>query len=180
MTTLAPEPRSWEALADRGAHFVLADATKRPIGTAWQKKPRPLTNVLEHVAKKLPVGVIPSSLGSVVIDVDEGGEAALAAVIEKLGPPITWTASQRPDGFHIWYRSATAARNRQWALGGGGGGRPVETGYVRGGHGFVILWDAEKIADGLASDDGRRKPVAPPALGTPAPRRPAMRAAGLA
>ena len=137
MTTLAPEPRSWEALADRGAHFVLADATKRPIGTAWQKKPRPLTNVLEHVAKKLPVGVIPSSLGSVVIDVDEGGEAALAAVIEKLGPPITWTASQRPDGFHIWYRSATAARNRQWALGGGGGD-------VRGGHGFVILWDAEQ------------------------------------
>ena len=152
MRTLTPEPRSWEALADRGAHFVLADATKRPIGTAWQKKPRALADVLKHVAKKLPVGVIPSSLDAVVIDVDEGGEAAVAAVIEKLGPPITWTVSKRAGGFHIWYRSATCARNRQWALGDGAGD-------VRGGHGFVILWDAEKIADGLAHNFDDALPV---------------------
>ena len=152
-----PSPRpdgntALDRLSARGAHFVLADADKKPIGAAWQKKPRPLAAVLKHVAKQLPVGVMPASLDTVVIDVDEGGEPAVAAVIEELGPPLTWTASKRPGGFHIWYRSASAVRNRKWALGNGGGD-------VRGGHGFIILWDAEKIADGLAHNFADALPV---------------------
>ena len=38
-TNLGPNPRiqAFRNLHDRGAHFVLADTQKRPIGKGWQK-----------------------------------------------------------------------------------------------------------------------------------------------
>ncbi len=62
-----------EALLDRGAHYVLAAPGKRPLQSGWQKTPPAFEAVRYHIAKGGLVGVIPASLGAVVIDVDEGG-----------------------------------------------------------------------------------------------------------
>ena len=131
------------ALHARGAHFVLCRPDKRAIATGWQKAPPDLDAVTRHAKSGSLVGVIPWSLGCAVIDVDEGGETGMAAVMAALGGPVTWTPTKRQGGFHIWYRAATAQGNRKWQIG-------EAAGDVRGAKGYVILWDAKKIAAALA------------------------------
>ena len=131
-----PDPLA--ALAERGAHFVLCGADKRPRARRWQEKAPALKVVLRHQGL---VGVVPASLGCVVIDVDEGGEQACADVVATLGRPLTQVATRRAGGAHLWYRSRDAAGigNRGWAHG-----------DVRGAKGYAILWDAAAVAEGLA------------------------------
>ena len=79
------ESHLWQTLADRGAHFVLADATKRPISTAWQKVKPGIKAVLAHARAGKLVGVIPATLGCAVVDVDKGGVDVIAAIKKKAG-----------------------------------------------------------------------------------------------
>ena len=125
-------------LAAAGAHFVLCGADKRPKAKAWQANPAGLEAALGHEG---PVGVIPASLGCVVVDVDQGGDAAADAVIAQLGLPLAKVPSRRDGGWHIWYRSCEADEigNRAW-----------EGGDIRGARGQAILWHPEIVAKGLA------------------------------
>ena len=135
-----------EALLDRGAHYVLAAPGKRPLQSGWQKTPPDFEAVRYHIAKGGLVGVIPASLGAVVIDVDEGGPGGVQSVIQTLKPaePVTTSKTQREGGAHIWYRaSSRGTGNRKWALDGA-------SGDIRGSAGFVILWDPAHVADGFA------------------------------
>ena len=133
-----------EALHARGAHFVLATANKQPLSGAWQKRRPDLSYVERHVKDGGLVGVVPASLGCFVVDIDQGGENGLEAVRGVLGEPVAVIATQRPGGFHAWYRAdAGKIGNRKWGLGDAGGD-------IRGSRGFVILWDAVTLADGLA------------------------------
>ena len=75
-----------ETLRDRGAHYVLAAPDKRPLRSGWQKTPPDFEAVWQHFAKGGLVGVIPASLGAVVIDVDEGGPGGVQSVIQTLKP----------------------------------------------------------------------------------------------
>ena len=49
--------------------FVLCGADKRPKAKAWLKTPATLDAALRHDGL---VGVVPASLGCVVVDVDDG------------------------------------------------------------------------------------------------------------
>ena len=131
-------PGALEALAEAGAHFVLCGADKRPRTKAWQENPAPLAKVLRH---KGPVGVVPASLGCVVIDVDKGGEAAADNVVKLLGQARARIPTRRSGGQHLWYqcRDAEEVGNRAW-----------RHGDIRGAKGYAILWDAESVAEGLA------------------------------
>ena len=128
----------------RGAHFVLSDTQKRPIGKRWQKKPASFRDVSAHVGNGGLVGVVPSSLQLACIDVDEGGKTGVDAVAELLGPPITVTRTRRKDGFHVWYRvpGDAVVGNRKWQC-------ADASGDVRGSRGFAILWDAQQLAHEL-------------------------------
>ena len=132
------------ALAEEGAHFVLCGADKRPKAKAWHKTPASLDAALRHDGL---VGVVPASLGCIVVDVDEGGAAAADAVISQLGLPLAKVPTQRAGGFHIWYRSRDAHEigNRAW-----------RHGDIRGAKGQAILWAPDLVAEGLA----RKAPVA--------------------
>ena len=125
-------------LAEAGAHFVLCWANKRPKTTAWQKTRPPLDAVLRHTG---PVGVVPSTIGGVVVDVDEGGAAAADAVISQLGLPLAKVPTRRAGGWHIWFRCREADEigNRTW-----------QGGDIRGARGYAILWHPESVAKGLA------------------------------
>ena len=126
------------ALAEEGAHFVLCGADKRPKAKAWHKAPASLDAALRH---KGLVGVVPASLGCVVVDVDEGGDEARQAVISQLGRPLAEVPTRREGGWHIWYRSRDAHEigNRAW-----------RHGDIRGAKGQAILWAPELVAEGLA------------------------------
>ena len=142
---------AFTALHDRGAHFVLARANKRAIATEWQTTPADLAHVEHHARGDGLIGVVPASLGCFVVDVDEGGKAGVETVRTALGDPVAVIATRRPSGFHVWYRAPERqVGNRKWSLDGA-------TGDIRGSAGYVILWDARAVADGLAQhfDDGQ-------------------------
>ena len=127
-----------EALDKAGAHFVLCGADKRPKAKAWQKTRPPLDAVLRHNG---PVGVIPASLGCVVVDVDEGGEQAADEVIKRFGQPLAKVPTRRRGGWHLWFRcrEADSIGNIVW-----------RDGDIRGAKGQAILWQPELVAEGLA------------------------------
>ena len=151
-----------EALHARGAHFVLAGANKRPLSKACQTTPPDFPDVERHARGGDPVGVIPDSLKCFVVDIDQGGENGVEAVRRVLGKPVAVIATQRPGGFHVWYRAAAGdIGNRKWGLGGA-------SGDIRGSRGFVVLWDPATLADALAQHFDDAQPADPGRLRRPA------------
>ena len=167
-----PASDAHAALHAAGGHFVLCNAAKRALFEKWEQPPRPaLAAVLAHNGR---LGLIPASIGAVVVDVDLPGPEALAAVVDALGEPPLHHPSGKPGRSHLWYRApAGEVRNAEWQFG-----------QTRGSNGYVILWDpalvvAALYAFGPESDeapavlerlpgytkpaDVRRAPAAPPA-----------------
>ena len=141
------------ALDKAGAHFVLTWGEKeaalsdkrRPKGakeTGWPNNPAAMATVLAHFRKGVPIGVIPASLGCVVVDVDRGGTKTRDEVIALLGTPLAIVQTQRVDGWHLWYRCRDAAEVRN--------GNGWRDGDLRGGKsGFIILWHPEIVVEAL-------------------------------
>ena len=165
--------RALQRLALAGAHLVLCTESKRPIVSRWQKVPARLEAALDHDGL---VGVIPASLGLVVVDIDQslsglarhawshpdipkiGAGAARCA----LGEPLA-NIRTRSGGFHLVYRSEHGRQvgNAKWRYG-----------DVRGSRGFIVLWDPTTFAaavdarDGAAAVDVARLPKrCPPGYG---------------
>ena len=135
------------ALHGRGAHFVLADVDKRPVSAGRQKTRPDFAAVEEHAARGGLVGVIPASLGCVIVDVDEGGQGGADAVVRACGDPLTITGT-RSGGYHVWYRAEGGeVGNRKWAL-----DAPSCGGDIRGSNGFVVLWDPAAVVDGITAN----------------------------
>ena len=127
------------ALEQRGGHFVLATLNKSPISKGWQCNRPSFEEVERHAAGGGLVGVIPASLGTLVVDVDQGGDAGVAEAVKVLGQPIVQTRTRRDGGAHLWYRrAADAISNRKW-----------KHGDIRGSAGFVVLWEPDRVLAGL-------------------------------
>ena len=153
------------ALYARGAQFVLCRNNKKPLVLAWQKVRPALSEVVAHARAGGLVGAIPGSLGCFVVDVDNGGSMGLAALREVLGAPITVTNTRRAGGHHAWYRApADTVGNRLWQLSGAAGD-------IRGTNGYVVLWDAPQLADGLARGFDAAQPADPTQLPRPTSTR---------
>ena len=115
-------------LTDAGAHLVLCKSDKRPYWSGWQRR-RPAVDVAAfHRAEGGLLGVIASSLGSSVLDIDFGNPAALLAEFEP------WADLPTPRGRHAYYDDDIPRRNGDWAARGC-------SGQVRSAHGYVILHD---------------------------------------
>ena len=150
------------ALRDSGAHFVIATADKQPISRKWQKTRPDFSDVERRAEDGSLIGVIPASLRCFVVDIDKGGENGVEAVRRVLGKPVAVIATQRPGGFHVWYRAAAGdIGNRKWGLG-------DASGDIRGSRGFVILWDVAKLAHGLAQHFDHARAADPAELPKPA------------
>ena len=128
-----------ERIFRSGGHFVLCRKDKRPLRRLWQKQPATLVDVLAHATAGGLLGVKPGTLGIAAIDVDFGSIEAVEKIISPklLGAPLTYYRTQRPGGYHIFYKAADPeAGNRKWAFHGG-------SGDLRAGNGFIILWNAK-------------------------------------
>ena len=161
LATLAARHRALADLHARGGHLVKCHseasaaaanaklkaagkeekaAFKGPLGR-WKKHPASLGAAQRHNG---PVGVIPASLGCVGVDIDRGGDEARQEVISLLRRRLlAQVDTHRDGGCHLWYRSQHAAKI--------GNGKFLY-GDIRGNNkGYLILWNAELVAAGLAS-----------------------------
>ena len=141
-----PDADAYRAIHAAGGHFLLAGDNKVPFNKAWQTTPADLPAVLAHAGRGGLIGVVPGSLGAVVVDLDPEGAADTTP---PLGAPVLQHATRR-KGTHFWYRAPDGeVRNRKWARTAGG----QHVGDVRGSRGFVILWDAGAVAAAVVGDD---------------------------
>ena len=119
--------RSIARLTDAGAHLVLCRPDKRPLWRGWQKR-RPSAAVAQmHVDDAHgPLGVIPWSLRSTALDIDEGDPDALRSWFA----PWADLASRR--GRHFYYDDSEPRGNTSWSLW-------DCRGDIRGARGFLVL-----------------------------------------
>ena len=140
-------------LYEQGAHLLLVhnspdpDRHKRPLWRAWQlPQNRPtLQQCLEHLASGGLLGLLPASIGLLVVDIDEASKDGLANWIDRY-PPLGDIPSQQPGRTHLYYSSGIPYHNRN-KLQLRRYGISLE---IRSRHGFVILWDPEAVAEIVA------------------------------
>ena len=140
-------------LYEQGAHHLLVhnstdpDRHKRPLWRGWQlPQNRPtLQQCLEHLAGGGLLGMLPASIGLVVVDIDEAAKDGLADWIDRY-PPLGDVPSQQRGRTHLYYSSGIPYHNRN-KLELRRYGISLE---VRSRHGFVILWDPEAVAEIVA------------------------------
>ena len=154
-------------LYEQGAHLLLVhnspdpDRHKRPLWRGWQlPELRPtLQQCLEHLAHGGLLGLLPASIGLLVVDIDEAAKDGLANWIDRY-PPLGDIPSQKPGRTHLYYSSGIPYHNRQqFQL--RHYGISME---IRSRHGFVILWDVSggRCRDRGRAVDGRDRPGALP------------------
>ena len=140
-------------LYEQGAHLLLVhnspdpDRHKRPLWRGWQlPELRPtLQQCLEHLAHGGLLGLLPASIGLLVVDIDEAAKDGLANWIDRY-PPLGDIPSQKPGRTHLYYSSGIPYHNRQqFQL--RHYGISME---IRSRHGFVILWDVSAAAEIVA------------------------------
>lgn len=115
----------FEELYALGAFFVqLAPELKSPIkGHSWKKKRNINATELHRLYEEnnRNVGVVPASVGCVVIDVDKGqADLAVDILQEKTGvAPLVVLPSSNPNNRHVWFKLSGGAFNTliwQWPL----------------------------------------------------------------
>ena len=121
-------------LYDRGGHYVLCHG-KRPIWSRWQRRRPGLDTVLAHAG---PLGIVPWSLGTSALDVDDGDVGEL---IVATAPLVTL---QSPRGKHCYYEDHRGRGNKRWQ-------RFGCRGEVRSARGFLRLYEggADRLASAL-------------------------------
>ena len=133
-------------------HYILCDPDKRPINAlgwdskGWQHNPASPEQARQWHSEGGLVGVIPASLGILVVDVDKCPEGkSIADLSAMLDFPHEYTKSQNHDGGHILVRWDGEPRsNDKWEWQG-------YSGDTRHAKGYAIMWDRRdwKAADKL-------------------------------
>ena len=131
-------------LQHTGGHFVLLAEGKRPAWRGWPERRPPLHLIEEH-ASAGRLGIIPASLGGIVVDVDAGTPETVTAAT---GAP--WAVLGTRRGSHLWYDAPTApVRRTAWTMGTTSGDL-IGTGYVK------LHGDGAGGAGGVPSSTGSR------------------------
>ena len=133
---LPRKPDPLAVLYGAGAHFVLLH-DKVPVWAKWQRRRPPLDVVHAHGDR---LGLMPASIGTSALDVDEGDPRELLAH----HPAWAVLASRRPGGRHLYYADDRPRGNRTWAEYGCAG-------QLRSGRGYLVLWHdgADRLAEEL-------------------------------
>ena len=133
-----------EALVNADAHLVLCNQGKRPLSAGWQDEAnRPTAEqAIAHAAAGGLLGVIPSSINLLAVDVDTdaAGSDLYASMLPRrglvekaIGEPLA-TVPTRSGGGHMLYRAPEGeVGNRRWLYG-----------DIRGTRGYCVVWDAAR------------------------------------
>ncbi len=123
---------------------------------SWRDESATPEAAREHVERGGLVGILPSSISCVVLDVDGGGREGATSVIMQLDAtaPVANMKSRTEDGRHLWFLLTEAeeignrTKHPKFA--------PLQV-DVRGSNGFVWLWEGKEGASRLIQ--GLRKPI---------------------
>ena len=151
------------ALLASGAHLLLCHPDKSPFERpGWQKpgRGRTLAQALRHAQGGGLLGLIPSSIGRLVLDVDAGDPRALVAA----HPPAAEIPTRRPGGLHLVYDLPSRPEMRRPGNYFGHGAY----GQTRCEGGYVILWAPDAVADALQLPHGAHPAPECLLLGPPA------------
>ena len=133
-----------EALVNADAHLVLCNQGKHPLSAGWQDEAnRPTAEqAIAHAAAGGLLGVIPSSINLLAVDVDTdaAGSDLYASMLHRrglvekaIGEPLA-TVPTRSGGGHMLYRAPEGeVGNRRWLYG-----------DIRGTRGYCVVWDAAR------------------------------------
>ena len=131
-------------MTEQTPRILLCRQDKRPIAAGWRENSATAESVERHIAVGGLVGIVPASLGCLVVDIDDARgdmEAATARIVKLMATdPASTLAVPTRKGCHVWVRlgDTDAARevgNSQWRM-----SDPVVRGDIRGSNGFVIAW----------------------------------------
>ena len=113
------------------------DLWKQPT-RSWRDRAACTADVLARLDGQFWVGLIPSSLGLVVLDVDEGDADDLGMTLEAQDYAFERVRTRR--GWHVYLRAAGdwPGGNFKWSLAGCAGDVRFDAGYV-------IVWDPEAL-----------------------------------
>ena len=126
-------------LGTAGAQFVLCGADKRAIAKGWPDLHPSVDEATTHLRGGGLIGLVPASIGAVVVDFDDDDADKLRTAIEAIGVPACMHPTRQPGRRHLWYRHPAAkVGNRKWAHG-----------DVRGDAGYAILWHPDVVAEHL-------------------------------
>lgn len=134
-----------KALAERGAHFVVAAADKRPLDKGWQRQGASVDRAIEaHADEQQLLGIIPASIDMTALDIDHGD----ADKIADFHPPAARLRTRRRGGEHFYYPDPRAdRRNMRFDFNG-------VRGDVRGRRGYTGIHQADGPTVLLAGIDG--------------------------
>ena len=132
----------------------LAKPIKKPKYKGWMQEwcsPHDMRLHLQGDPARHIAGIVPSSIGAWVADLDEGDPiAGFAALGETVGAePFAVTATRREGGYHAWFRAypgVSLINNGKWAQSGSGGD-------IRGSKGWIALWQPEALLAALPRRD---------------------------
>ena len=135
-----------EILYEAGAHFVLLRTDKSPLWKGWPEHPAVPEVAEAHRQEDRPVGVIPSSIDALAVDVDAGSPAC---VWWNVGTPMVALPTRR--GVHGYFDAPGGFNKRRFALGGARGD------LLQGPRCYVMLHGdgLERLADAVTC----RKPA---------------------
>lgn len=137
-----------KTLIMKGARVFPCNEDKSPRGK-W--KPNGTLFTFDQVLSAPRQGLIPDTLGLMVVDVDSGGSEAVREVEAALGRAMLIHNSARSDRYHMWYRISdiqkSLKRSGKWATESG-------SGDIRCADGYVILYAPELLLEALSSDRG--------------------------
>ena len=120
------------------AHFVTLDKGQKGAKYSFNTVKPSREKVKKHLHEGGWLGLIPGSVGLVVVDVDvKGGslEEGRETALEALGEPLVETRTPG-GGVHLYYRGSGQEKNGTW-LGGD----------IRGSNGYVVIYDSEALFD---------------------------------
>ena len=157
-----------KALLDAEGNVFRVFRDKRPMVESWLSGDQEHL-VQAHVKTGGLVGLVPGSLGLLVVDVDTAKDSDTtpmadreAAGIDACGEPLARNGTPR-GGVHLWYRAPEeGARNAKWKYG-----------DIRCSAGYVVLWEPETavraLSEAPAADraDLSKLPKKPPPQGSP-------------
>ena len=133
-------PRNpYRKLLDNEAHFVICYPDKKAQRPSWQERAATVEEVRFHVDHGGMVGIMPASVGLLVVDVDDRPatgpniEKRERAAVEACGEPLARYVTHGKGGVHLLYRAPESGYgNKAWAYG-----------ELRCSNGYAIPWDIE-------------------------------------
>ena len=149
-------------------HLVLCAPDKRPL-TLWQDVKPTTAEAAAHAAAGGLVGIVPASIGCLVVDIDHSIDfAADARRVRAIfgGRAASLRTVETPRGRHVWVRAAGAAGNAKWRM-----TDPIARGDIRCSAGYVICWGGVAAALEWAESAPPVECAAPALTGLLAARR---------